>query len=113
MKFYGDEIYQQNVDTLFDLGQEFAAMVTAREDMELALEPKSNIVCFRYRPGAGDPDQINQKIAEKLLADGSYYVVSTTVGGDFYLRVTLMNPFTDRQDLEDLLEKIKAFAQAE
>ena len=77
------------------------------------LEPKSNIVCFRYRPGAGDPDQINQKIAEKLLADGSYYVVSTTVGGDFYLRVTLMNPFTDRQDLEDLLEKIKAFAQAE
>lgn len=113
MKFYGDEIYQQNVDTLFDLGQEFAAMVTAWEDMELALEPKSNIVCFRYRPGAGDPDQINQKIAEKLLADGSYYVVSTTVGGDFYLRVTLMNPFTDWQDLEDLLEKIKAFAQAE
>ena len=111
MKFYGDEIYQQNVDTLFDLGREFAEQIKAQGDMELALEPKSNIVCFRYMPQAGDPDQTNQRIASRLLAGGTYYVVSTTVGGKFYLRVTLMNPFTSRQDLETLLQTIRDFAK--
>lgn len=110
MRLYGDEIYRQNVDTLFDLGKQFAEMIRSRDDMELALEPDSNIVCFRYIPGGADPDEVNQRIADRLLEDGTYYVVSTTVDGRFYLRITLMNPFTDRQCMEDLLAKIIKFA---
>lgn len=110
MRLYGDEIYRKNVDTLFDLGKEFADMIRAQDHMELALEPKSNIVCFRYVPDDADPGEVNRKIADKLLADGTYYVVSTSVGGQFYLRVTLMNPLTDRQCMEDLIAKIKTFA---
>lgn len=108
MRLYGDEIYQQNVDILFDRGKQFAEMIRADKDMELALEPKSNIVCFRYIPKSGDADEVNKKIAEKLLEDGSFYVVSTTVRGKFYLRITLMNPFTDTACLEKLIAKIKA-----
>lgn len=110
MRLYGDALYQQNVDTLFDLGRQFAGLVRAQDDMELALEPRSNIVCFRYLPDGADPDEINKRIADRLLQDGTYYVVSTTVGGRFYLRITLMNPFTDRQCMEDLIGKIKQFA---
>lgn len=113
MRLYGDEIYQQNVDTLFDRGKEFAEMIRAEKNMELALEPKSNIVCFRYIPDGADADEVNKKIAEKLLEDGSYYVVSTTVRGKFYLRITLMNPFTDRRCLENLIAGIKAIAEKE
>lgn len=111
LKFYGDELYRENVDTLFDLGKAFGDMVRAQRDMELALAPKSNIVCFRYVPQTGDPDRVNQAIADQLLADGTYYVVSTNVGGKFYLRVTLMNPFTETGDLEALLEKIRTFGK--
>lgn len=111
MRLYGDEIYQQNVDMLFDMGKQFAEMIKAEKNMELALEPKSNIVCFRYTPDEGDADKINKKISEKLLADGTYYVVSTTVRGKFYLRITLMNPFTDKICLERLIGKIKEFAE--
>ncbi len=110
MRLYGEEIYRQNVDTLFDLGRQFAKMIRGQKNMELALEPRSNIVCFRYVPEGGEPDEVNKKIADKLLEDGTYYVVSTAVGGRFYLRVTLMNPFTDRQCMEDLIAKIKKFA---
>lgn len=110
MRLYGDEIYQQNVDTLFGLGKQFAQLVKAQANMELALEPRSNIVCFRYIPDGADPDEVNQKIADQLLADGTYYVVSTTVSGRFYLRITLMNPFTDQQCMGDLLAKIKQIA---
>ena len=98
------------MDALFDLGRQFAALIRAQDDMELALEPKSNIVCFRYLPAGGDPEPVNQRIADRLLEDGTYYVVSTRVGGVFYLRVTLMNPFTDQQCMEDLIQKIRKFA---
>ncbi len=111
MRLYGDEIYQQNVDRLFDRGKQFAEMIKKEESMELALEPKSNIICFRYLPETADADEVNKRISEKLLEDGSYYVVSTTVRGKFYLRVTIMNPFTDEACFQGLITKIKRFAK--
>ena len=110
MRLYGDQIYEQNVDVLFDKGKEFADMVRAHDHMELALEPKSNIVCFRYTADGIDVEEVNRKIADRLLADGTYYVVSTAVKGSFYLRITLMNPFTEREQMEDLIEKIQRYA---
>lgn len=110
MRLYGDQIYEQNVDVLFDKGKEFADMVRAHDHMELALEPKSNIVCFRCTADGIDVEEVNRKIADRLLADGTYYVVSTAVKGSFYLRITLMNPFTEREQMEDLIEKIQRYA---
>lgn len=55
MRLYGEEIYRQNVDTLFDLGRQFAEMIRGQKNMELALEPRSNIVCFRYVPEGANP----------------------------------------------------------
>ena len=89
-----------------------AEMIKADKDMELALEPKSNIVCFRYAPEGIDADEVNKKIAEKLLKDGKYYVVSTSISGKFYLRITIMNPFTDTACLDKLIRNIKEIASA-
>lgn len=110
LKLYGDALYRENVDMLYDMGREFAAMVKERKHMELAAEPESNIVCFRYVPESGDPDRINKKISEELLLDGTYYIVNTTVRGRYYLRVSLMNPQTGAGDLKGLLDKIEKIA---
>ncbi|MDE7186703.1 MAG: hypothetical protein K2O13_04260 [Lachnospiraceae bacterium] len=112
MRLYGDDIYRQNVDTLYDLAKEFAGMIRKTENMELALEPSSNIVCFRYAAEGTARDEVNRRIAEELLKDGSYYVVSTEVKGKYYLRITLMNPLTDRKCLEDLIRKVQKTAAA-
>lgn len=112
MRLYGDDIYRQNVDTLYDLGRQFSEMIKEQPDMELALEPRSNIVCFRYAAKGEDCDAVNKKIAEELLKDGSCYVVSTAVKGKFYLRITLMNPLTDKQCLTELIERIRKIAEA-
>lgn len=113
MRLYGDEIYRQHVDALYDSGRKFAEMIKKEEHMELALEPCSNIVCFRYAAYGADCDKINQKAAEELLKDGSYYVVSIKVNGKFYLRITLMNPLTDQKCMEELIAKVKAIGEAE
>lgn len=111
MRLYGDDIYRQNVDTLYDLGKEFAEMIKSEKHMELALEPCSNIVCFRYVADGMDCDAVNKRVAEELLKDGSYYVVSTQVRGAFYLRITLMNPLTDKECLKELISKVKHIAE--
>lgn len=109
MRVYGEEIYRENVDTLYDMGQHFAEMIQHRQNIELAMEPLSNIVCFRYRPQSGDIGKINQAISAKLLQDGTYYVVNTMVHGEFYIRATFMNPLTDDDCLEKLLDKVQEF----
>lgn len=111
MRLYGDDIYRQNVDTLYDLGKTFAKMLKEQKDMVLAMEPKCNIVCFRYVPQAGDIEAANKRIAEELLKDGSFYTVSTSIRGAFYLRVTLMNPLTGTEELQALIDKIRTLGK--
>jgi L-2,4-diaminobutyrate decarboxylase len=62
-------------------------------------------VCFRLFKGEGD-DELNNKVISRLLVDSKFYIVGTNIKGDFYLRVTLMNPFTRISDLRDLIKEI-------
>jgi L-2,4-diaminobutyrate decarboxylase len=59
-------------------------------------EPESNIVCFRY--GTGDQGAIR----ERLMDSGEFYLTSTEIDGERYLRVTVMAPATDEQTLTSL-----------
>lgn len=111
MRIYGDEIYAQNVDTLYDLGHYFAELIKSKKSFELATDPLTNIVCFRFLPSNGDIEKINKNISEKLLKDGTYYVVSTKIHGVFYLRVSIMNPLTDEKYLQELLAKIEEYGK--
>ncbi|WP_299761276.1 pyridoxal-dependent decarboxylase [uncultured Dokdonia sp.] len=112
MNAYGTQFFDDNVTVLYDAGREFATYIKQHPDFELALDPISNIVCFRYIRNLS-PDQyeeVNRKIRQELLEDGEFYIVSTLLKGVFYLRTTFMNPFTNKEHMEALLEKIKAIA---
>ena len=55
-------------------------------------------------------DETNRMIADALLKDGTYFTVNTAIRGEFYLRVTLMNPLTSTEELTGLLQKIREVA---
>jgi L-2,4-diaminobutyrate decarboxylase len=116
IKFYailithGEEVFDQSVTHLYDLGKEFALKINEMNNFELALEPHSNIVCFRYtESGMSDDelDMINSKIRNKVLKDGEFYIVQTTLKDRVYLRTTIMNPFTNSDVFAELLSEIK------
>lgn len=68
-----------------------------------------NIVCFRYADPSknlAEQNLQNQHIRRKLLEDGSFYIVQTTLGETHYLRLTIMNPFTDHSHIHKLLNMI-------
>ncbi|WP_247236676.1 pyridoxal-dependent decarboxylase [Telluribacter sp. SYSU D00476] len=111
---YGEEIFKENIERLYGLATTFSAQVRANPAFELAYEPECNIVCFRYRTD-GDPNRLNQQIRQLLLEEGDFFIVQTTLKGQTYLRVSLMNPLTTERELQELLETIEqkaAFLQA-
>ncbi|HEY1007216.1 MAG TPA: pyridoxal-dependent decarboxylase [Sphingobacteriaceae bacterium] len=103
---YGERIFQQNIDHLYGLGATFARMVRQNPPFELACEPQSNIVCFRYGPD----QELNREIRQRLVTDGRYYIVQTILHGQHYLRVSLMNPLTTAEELGGLLRAIRQIA---
>lgn len=110
LKVYGAQLFSDYITHTYDLAEEFAAMIEENSDFELAIEPASNIVCFRYVSGKGDTEEMNEintTIRNRIKEDGEFYIVQTVIGGVVYLRTTLMNPFTSRDDLTQLLEKIQ------
>ena len=103
----------KDIDYRYDLAQQFADILSANRNFELATYPQSNIVCFRYVPADKDREDINllnQKIRLHLNASGKYYLVQTTIQGKIYLRTSLMNPVTPIGILQQLLLDIQSIA---
>ncbi len=55
---HGNEVFDANVTRLFELASEFADLISGSADFELAIQPQSNIVCFRHLPN--DPQESSE-----------------------------------------------------
>ena len=99
----GDYVAHQH-----ELAKAFAKTLRERPDWQTAHDPESNIVCFRHNPlhlaEPGALDAHNIALRDKLLHDGRWYVVSTRIRGVYWLRVSLMNPLTEVETLEMMLD---------
>ncbi|MGB3144160.1 MAG: pyridoxal-dependent decarboxylase [Maribacter sp.] len=115
LKVYGEELFEANVTQLYDMGMKFSQIIESDNNFELAVAPMSNIVCFRYlRDGLNtfELNSLNTKIRQTLLEDGEFYIVQTKLRGIQYMRITVMNPFTNNTHFINLLSKIKTIANS-
>ncbi len=113
MKLYGESLFDAFVTQQYDLAKAFEQLIKDDPDFGLATPPQSNILCFRYLEKTLSPTQLNElnaQIRQRLLEDGTYYLVQTKLRNKLYLRTTLMNPFTSTTHLKGLLGKIKETA---
>jgi L-2,4-diaminobutyrate decarboxylase len=109
----GMERLAKDVDYRYDLAKQFADILLANKNFELATYPQSNIVCFRFVSADQSLEHINllnQKIRLHLNASGKYYLVQTTIQDKIYLRTSLMNPYTRLEILLQLISDIQSFA---
>jgi len=108
---YGTDFFGGYVTAAWDLAREFARRLRDAGDFETAVEPESNIVCFRYGNKSGaDSDGLQRRIRRALLEQGRFYVVQTELSGRTWLRCTLINPRTTIADLEALMDEIRHIA---
>jgi L-2,4-diaminobutyrate decarboxylase len=110
LSVYGEKLFSEFIEHSYGLAREFAALIKGADDFELAVEPESNIVCFRYKgPGSGDLDALQERIRQSIVRKGDYYFLTTQLPGGTYLRCVFMNPLTQLQHLESLLTDIRNY----
>jgi L-2,4-diaminobutyrate decarboxylase len=107
---YGVEVFETYLNQCYDLAKKMASIIQKDPMFELAVEPDSNILCFRiFEEDVAKANEINHQIRQNLLEEGRYYIVQTTLQNKVYLRVTIMNAFTTIEDLKGLLESIRQY----
>ncbi|OGI01412.1 MAG: pyridoxal-dependent decarboxylase [Candidatus Melainabacteria bacterium GWF2_37_15] len=99
---YGTEFFDDYITRMYDLTKKFADMIKNSPDFELAVEPQSNIICFRYL------HKDSSDIKKEILTKGSFYLVQTKLKDETYLRCTIINPLTTEQTLLDLMQEIRS-----
>jgi L-2,4-diaminobutyrate decarboxylase len=110
IKYYGNRYYKEYIDSRYDLAKKFSILVNTDDQLELAVEPESNIVCFRFsqeRQNDTTLNKINSSIRDIIIKEGSFYIVQAELDGKIWIRVTIINPLTSENDLKDLLVRIK------
>lgn len=112
LQVLGTEFFARYVESRVDLAARFAARLREAPDFDLPVEPEANIVCFRHRPPEGvDGNAWQTAIRRGLLAEGSFYLVQTSLRGQIHLRTTIIHPMTTEDDLLALLDTIRGLAR--
>ena len=102
---YGEELFEQLIDTTFDLTKSAYELMESSTDFVPLHQPQSNILCFRYEPKNSSID--HKRLRKKIVEDGHYYVTATEIHGQMALRLTLINPFTQLEHITGLMELIR------
>ncbi|MFL5581155.1 MAG: pyridoxal phosphate-dependent decarboxylase family protein [Gemmatimonadaceae bacterium] len=103
-------------DGLCDVARRLHDTLAARPDFEVLHEPECNILCFRWlgRRAPDDPalDEINRTLRERYNRSGAGWITTTVLGGRRVLRVTVMNPRTNAEHVDQLVEGLAAIGRA-
>jgi L-2,4-diaminobutyrate decarboxylase len=103
----GEAAIARYVERQVDLAQAAADLLRRERDFEVAVEPESNIVCFRFTAGEAGADALQLELRRKLLERGRHYVSTAEFRGKRWLRLALMNPATEIGDIERLVAEIR------
>lgn len=110
---FGQQLFADLVDLTFGLGHTLYEKLVAQTDFQVVHEPQCNIVVFRHVPAAlrdAPPERLGQfqfDVRRRLIESGEFYIVSTRINGVGALRVTIINPLTTSEHLDQLLDALR------
>jgi L-2,4-diaminobutyrate decarboxylase len=96
----GTREYQMAMQQTLDIAQHAARLVKAHPNLELIHEPALSIVAFK-RKGWESVDY--ELWSDKLLADQIGFVVPSSHKGEPILRFAIVNPWTTKKDIAEIL----------
>ena len=104
----GEKGLAAHVEHLFKRAHDFYDYIRARKGFECRCEPQSNILCFRF----GSDSALQDRIRQRIVRDGNFYITRTTIDSSAWLRIVIMNPFTEIGDIAALCDEVEKLASA-
>lgn len=115
---FGRQLFADMVDVTFDLGRRFYEKLSSAADFVPLHEPQCNIVVFRHVPAAlrGQPleriGEFQLELRRRLIESGEFYIVPAKHDGIGALRVTIINPMTAPEHLDQLMDALRRHGEA-
>ncbi|MFX0209266.1 MAG: pyridoxal phosphate-dependent decarboxylase family protein [Candidatus Hodarchaeota archaeon] len=113
LKEHGINKYGRLVEQNIQQAKYLTRLIEQDENLELLAPTSMNIVCFRYRKGGVDQEQLNNfneeilfQLHERGIAVPSY----TTLRGDYAIRVAITNHRSKIEDFDIFIEAVKEIA---
>jgi glutamate/tyrosine decarboxylase-like PLP-dependent enzyme len=106
LKMIGREGFAEALEKVTDVTRYAYERVRESDDLEAMHEPAFNIFCFRVRGG----DELNHRIREEIIRSGEAWITSTMLKGRRVLRITVINPATEKQHIDGMLEAVRRIA---
>jgi glutamate/tyrosine decarboxylase-like PLP-dependent enzyme len=113
IKEHGIRKYARLIRQNVEQARYLADLVERASDLELLAPAPLNIVCFRHTgdaAGGADLDARNREIVLDLHEQGIAVPSYATIRGRFAIRVAITNHRTRREDLDLLVESVRALA---
>jgi aromatic-L-amino-acid decarboxylase len=96
------------IDHDLEMARILAEKVSASPDLELLAPVPLSVVCFRYtgdETDEGKLEQLNRKLLDALQQEARVYPTHAEPKGKFALRACILNPRTEEEDLDALVEE--------
>lgn len=99
----GEQGLAAYIDRQSDLALAAAELLSGEPDVEVAVVPQSNIVCFRI----DGSDEVQLQVRKRLTEAGNFYISTAEFRGRRWLRLALINPRTELEDLHFMLQEVR------
>jgi len=107
LRYFGRERVEAMLRQHIQWARDFAALVEAHPDFELAAPVPFSVVCFRYRGS----DAENKAVMDKANASGRVFLSSTVLNGKLTLRLAIGNLETNWKDIQEAWDLLQAAAE--
>jgi glutamate/tyrosine decarboxylase-like PLP-dependent enzyme len=113
LKEHGIEKFGQLVEQNIQQAKYLTELIEKEENLELLAPTSMNIVCFRFKKGRMDQEQLNklnEEIVLQLQERGIAVPSHTKLNGNYAIRVSITNHRTKREDLMTFVNAVKRIA---
>jgi glutamate/tyrosine decarboxylase-like PLP-dependent enzyme len=116
VNYFGTRMIAEAIQDAMERARLLDGLVRADPAFEILSPAQFGIVCFRAKPSGFDEaalDALNEKINNRVVAEGRFLISSTRLNGRFSLRMCTLNFRTTHDDVRNLFETIRRSLAAE
>ena len=110
LRVFGIDRLARMMEQTCELAEYLAFCIEESTELESLAPVNLNIVCFRYC--CDDADRVNAEILIAIQESGIAAPSSTTIDGNFAIRVAIFNHRTTQIEIDKMLDALKSIGQS-
>lgn len=107
LKLFGLKPFRKALEEKLELTRYFYSELEKEEAIEVGPQPDLSVFYYRIKSEGGDSNKLTKQLMQEIHEDGRIFMSSTSIEGDFYIRVAILSFRTHLEHIELALSIIK------